>query len=245
MASYGLEVVMGTYLDSLKSVIGDFGPPKELYDDDLLKPRTEEELKTLFNRVETNQDRIDLLDSSTDLKFIDASSSGDLLQGVRMIEELVFSRTKALVDDLHYELRMLYSIYVIQIVIVVYFLVFRKTIEVARYQIVCARTFVALMPTYLLTRTELNTVRAFFDENFLDAVIDDANEVEEPQDKKSDKKSETFGRKSSTADSISGAVVAGPDSSMDADMVSQIRNITAKKPSTGTWSRLKKAGSFK
>ncbi len=46
--------------------------------------------------------------------------NGDLIQGVDAIQEIILGQTKAVVDQVHLELRMLYGIYIVQVCVYVY-----------------------------------------------------------------------------------------------------------------------------
>jgi len=163
VAETGLFGVFGAFVDSLHEILAGYGTAPSEYDFGYAEPVESQAEFRRFDTVELDHTLLDEVRHNKDMLFLEDMFEGDLNQGMRTIEELVLDSTKEIVDNVHGELRVLYAIYVVQIAVVLYYILFQRTVNAAFAQVSHARKFVGYIPSYLFTREEQDIVRRFFD----------------------------------------------------------------------------------
>jgi len=70
--------------------------------------------------------------------------------------------TEYIFETVHSELRLLYSVYIVMVILLFYVLLFKRTMSFAYDQSQRAKSFVKSMPLYTLTVDEIDTVKKYF-----------------------------------------------------------------------------------
>jgi len=80
----------------------------------------------------------------------------------------------ALLAEMHLEIQILITIFILAVVLGLYALLFRTAIVEARRQVSKTKSFVAMIPVHVLTREETETIMHFFLPNGFDEDIAEA-----------------------------------------------------------------------
>jgi heme/copper-type cytochrome/quinol oxidase subunit 4 len=79
------------------------------------------------------------------------SERGDVMRGLQKMVEWFLRRTDQILEDVHFYLRLLFALYVVQLVIIFYCFMFLNTTRKANAEIENARVFVFAMPTHAIS----------------------------------------------------------------------------------------------
>jgi hypothetical protein len=79
------------------------------------------------------------------------SDEGDARKGLEYMVQWFLARNNSILEMVHFYLRLLFSLYVAQLLVFFYYLLFLGTTRRAQAEIERARTFVTCMPSYLVS----------------------------------------------------------------------------------------------
>mmetsp|Transcript_1936 Transcript_1936/g.4377 ORF Transcript_1936/g.4377 Transcript_1936/m.4377 type:complete len:141 (+) Transcript_1936:282-704(+) len=101
------------------------------------------------------EDACDLLRTDLDLGFLDEMFAEDLFQGLDHIldPQLFPDETNALLDDVHFEARLLFGVYMAFLLQLFYSSLFQRTIGTARLEVSKAREYARTLPLHVWTAT--------------------------------------------------------------------------------------------
>ena len=86
------------------------------------------------------------------------ASRGDLHLGLEYMVEWFLSRTDMILRDVHFYLKLLFALYLVHLVLVFYFCLFRNTTNKANVELENARRFVFAMPMHIVAVSRTITV---------------------------------------------------------------------------------------
>jgi hypothetical protein len=78
------------------------------------------------------------------------------MRGLQKMVEWFLRRTHQILEDVHFYLRLLFALYVVQLVIIFYCFLFLNTTRKAKAEIENARVFVFAMPTHAISVSNLS-----------------------------------------------------------------------------------------
>lgn len=117
---------------------------------------------TRFPPVVIHEERYKLLQEDPHLKLVLQSFEGDLFEGFELVVKAFDHETDWSLETVHVELRLLFALYIISVVVVFYGLLFRRTFKATLNEVNETRAFMFRVPCHALDKTEVEQMRLFF-----------------------------------------------------------------------------------
>mmetsp|Transcript_16537 Transcript_16537/g.39561 ORF Transcript_16537/g.39561 Transcript_16537/m.39561 type:complete len:356 (+) Transcript_16537:2-1069(+) len=117
---------------------------------------------TRFPPVVIHKERYKLLQEDPHLKLVLQSFEGDLFEGFELVVKAFDHETDWSLETVHVELRLLFALYIISVVVVFYGLLFRRTFKATLNEVNETRAFMFRVPCHALDKTEVEQMRLFF-----------------------------------------------------------------------------------
>ncbi|KAJ1484654.1 hypothetical protein T484DRAFT_1796325 [Baffinella frigidus] len=153
----------GGFMQSVETVLETYGGPEEEWIDTFGVPRDAAQLKQpTFNTVSYDPERSKLLGTDKAVRFVMQGFSGDLFKGYGLVLDVLKNEMNNILTAVHFELRLMYGVYVALQLLGFYFLLFRRTISSSYTYTETSREFVQMLPSHILTRGELELLRGHF-----------------------------------------------------------------------------------
>jgi len=177
-AENGLYFLILAFVESVKNILRNYGPPPSEYDNSFREWRDPQISEYEF--ISFRPKRMATLTKDADLAFVLSSFGGDLFQGLHMIVGVIQDELNATITQGRTESEMLYATYLITTFVLFYFGLFKRTLIFISSEVRKARDFVLALPTHTMTREEVADSMGFFQ-----AIVED--------DDKEDKEDEIIG----------------------------------------------------
>ncbi|KAJ1477715.1 hypothetical protein T484DRAFT_3001745 [Baffinella frigidus] len=115
-----------------------------------------------FNPIVVDPAKLDLLHSDREVHWLLNNFDGDMFSAFGLVLTIFHEETTTMIDEVHVEIRLLFSVYIVSIILLFYVSLFRRTCNAADAQAIRSREFVSMMPIYILSKTDANMVVQFF-----------------------------------------------------------------------------------
>eukprot|EP00293_Proteomonas_sulcata_P007984 CAMPEP_0184302136 /NCGR_PEP_ID=MMETSP1049-20130417/12183_1 /TAXON_ID=77928 /ORGANISM="Proteomonas sulcata, Strain CCMP704" /LENGTH=300 /DNA_ID=CAMNT_0026613341 /DNA_START=17 /DNA_END=919 /DNA_ORIENTATION=- len=161
-AEHGLYSLLLLFMDTVKTTLEQYAPEDRSTWINAFKEPNPEEQRHDFDKVLPNWEGINKLQTSEDLIFIMEMFHGELFRGLHTIMAIFHDETKHIFEVVHYELRILYCTYIVTVILLFYFLLFKRTLRYSYEEARKAKAFVRAMPIHTMTKEELDTVKRYF-----------------------------------------------------------------------------------
>eukprot|EP00287_Rhodomonas_sp_CCMP768_P016672 CAMPEP_0196760700 /NCGR_PEP_ID=MMETSP1091-20130531/105366_1 /TAXON_ID=302021 /ORGANISM="Rhodomonas sp., Strain CCMP768" /LENGTH=255 /DNA_ID=CAMNT_0042109617 /DNA_START=38 /DNA_END=802 /DNA_ORIENTATION=+ len=157
VSQHGLQYLLVSFYDAVELVLARYSPPGHVFS---MEFRTHAEVVAAsdFVRVETRAERVALLQSDPEVKFVVASFAGDAFNGLGAILGLLHDETSELLAQAHTELQTLFVVYLCFTAVGFYLLLFRSTVALASGEVHKTRELVTMMPLHTLKPEEVHRV---------------------------------------------------------------------------------------
>mmetsp|Transcript_9444 Transcript_9444/g.20984 ORF Transcript_9444/g.20984 Transcript_9444/m.20984 type:complete len:124 (+) Transcript_9444:3-374(+) len=116
----------------------------------------------MFKTVIFDPAKAKLLDTDKPVRFVLGGFDGALFRGYTLVLDVLKKEMVAILDKVHFELRLMFGIYVALLLFGFYFVLFRRTISGSYSHTERARDFVQMLPTHALTRGEVQLLKDHF-----------------------------------------------------------------------------------
>jgi len=171
-AANGLNHVMLTFFDSVRSVIFKFKPDSFVISQtsDVHGITRDGEMSGIghgadgsedesvwahhfsqddFLVVNTSEAKLQDVDEDPDMKFLTHNLEGDLVMGLNMLQELFHDEAHKIIDMAHLENEIFFILYALCIICGWYFALFRSVVRSANHEATKAHNFIARLPLHV------------------------------------------------------------------------------------------------
>ncbi|KAJ1477329.1 hypothetical protein T484DRAFT_3032599 [Baffinella frigidus] len=159
----GVYALALQFQESVESILEMYGGPREEWKDTFGEQRSEGDLATVtYKTVTYNPERAKLLKSSKPVHFVLGGFDGSLFKGYTLVLDVLKKEMNSILQKVHFELRMMYGLYVALLLFGFYAVLFRPTIAGSYWHTERARNFVQMLPTHTLAFAEVQLLKDHF-----------------------------------------------------------------------------------
>lgn len=115
-----------------------------------------------YGKIRWNESNFALLTSDEDVAFLLANWDGDMVRGLFMIMDVIISISLSIIALVRFELRTIFSVYLVLTIVIFHGLLVRNTIRSAMTEIANTRQFIMHLPTAQISVDDMEYMRKFF-----------------------------------------------------------------------------------